>query len=98
MKLTDRIVLIKAGYSKEEIKAMIEEDIKASEEKPVPEGKGTEDFMAVITNLANEVKSMKNSIQQENIDNTSIKEVSNLDEATKILTSIINPNTTNKEE
>lgn len=92
MNIKDRIILLKGGYSKKEIDAMIEEDAKSTEGTGAEENKNVSDeFMNLLTNLTNEVKSMKSAMHQENINDTKIKEGNTIDDAYDILSSIINP-------
>ena len=97
MKITERIALIKAGYTKDEISQMIEEDRKDEEVKP-EEPKTDSRYEEIITALAQEVKSMKETIQKDNIDNTVVKARSPIDEASEILASLINTPATSKKE
>ena len=108
MKISERLQLLKAGYSKKEIEALAEaeakevvEDVTGTEESVIEENKegtGIDKYMEVITNLTNEVKELKNNIYQNNINNTEVKGTETLEnEADKILASIINP-LNNKEE
>ena len=74
MKLNERLALLKAGYSKEEINAIIDED-KAKIDEPVPEEKASapvDDYMNVIKALASEVKDLKEAVYSQNIDKTEI--------------------------
>lgn len=99
MKILDRLAFIKAGYSKEEISKMIEEDTKAIEEGTEEKTTGTltnDDFIKVISTLADEVKNIKDAIHKENISNTSITD-DNKSDIDTILSSLINPYN-NKEE
>ena len=74
MKLSERIALLKAGYSKDEIAAMIEED-KAVD--PAPEQEETSspvnDYMKVISALASEVKDLKEAVYTSNVAKTEIQ-------------------------
>ena len=69
MKIKERLALIKAGYSKEEINSMIDEESVEEKEEKAP----VEDYMIVIKALANEVKDLKEAVQTENINRTEIK-------------------------
>lgn len=92
MKITERIALLRAGYTKDEISQMIEED-KIVEEN-VPEDKPSEpaeDYSAVIKALTDEVKSLKASMQQKNINETEVKRPAATDQALEVLASLINP-------
>lgn len=78
MKIKERLALIKAGYSKEEINSMIDEE-SIEEKAPVEEKEENapvEDYMKVIKALANEVKDLKEAVQTENINRTEIKTAS----------------------
>lgn len=110
LKLSERLQLLKAGYSKKEIEALAEaeakelvkdpEDITSADvvEEKKEEGASTDKYMEVINNLVNEVKELKTNIYQNNINNTEIKGTESLEkEADEILASIINP-LNNKEE
>lgn len=77
MKISERLALLKAGYSKDEINAMIDDDAAkieepAQEEKPQP----VEDYMNVIKALASEVKDLKEAVYSSNIEKTEIKTAS----------------------
>ncbi len=77
MKISERLALLKAGYSKDEINAMIDDDAAkieepAQEEKPQP----VDDYMNVIKALASEVKDLKEAVYSSNIDKTEIKTAS----------------------
>lgn len=88
MKLSERLALLKAGYSKDEINSMIEDD--AKESKEAPEDNGSGDMMKVMAALANEVKDLKTAIYKENIAKTESKQGGQL-KAEDILASLINP-------
>lgn len=91
MKLSERLTLLKAGYSREEINAMIDEDAKVAEEAPVPEAVPEDSAMLkVMSSLANEVKDLKTAMYKQNIANTeSDKGVQQ--KAEDILASLLNP-------
>lgn len=77
MKISERLALLKAGYSKDEINAMIDDDAAkieepAQEEKPQP----VDDYMNVIKALASEVKDLKEAVYSSNIEQTEIKTAS----------------------
>lgn len=100
LKITERLALLKAGYSKEDIASMLEEEKQAQEVKPE---ETTEDTRAtyeeVLVSLANEVKSLKETMQATNRNNVdTIASVNKVDEAKKILEGLINPLSDNKEE
>lgn len=90
MKLSERITLLKAGYSKEDINNMIEED-KASEAAPAEETKPSDDndYMKVLSVLANEVKDLKEALYSSNISNTNT--INKVTKAEDILAALINP-------
>lgn len=97
MKLSERLTLLKAGYSREEINAMIDEDAKAGEEAPVQETVPEDSAMLkVMSALANEVKDLKTAMYKQNIANTeSDKGVQQ--KAEDILASLLNPPEDRKE-
>lgn len=74
MRINERLALLKAGYSKDEINAMIDADqkqeieVKEPEENPV-----RDDYMKVISALANEVKDLKEAVYTKNISETEVK-------------------------
>lgn len=88
MKLSDRIALLKAGYSKDEIASMIEDD-KAIEEPAAPAAVPEDN--PVLNALVEEVKSLKTAMQQQNINNTEISTPKPADQAMEVLASLINP-------
>lgn len=92
MKLSERLALLRAGYSKEEINAMIDEDAKAQPEEPEKTAEPSADqaTMKVLATLANEVKDLKTAIYKENIAKTESKQGGQL-KAEDILASLINP-------
>ena len=78
MKISERLALLKAGYSKEEINAMIDEDMAKPEEsanQPKTE-EPAEDYLNVIKALATEVKDLKEAVYSENIRKTEISSAS----------------------
>ena len=92
MKLNERLALLKAGYTKDEINALIEEDKADAPEQEAVENSGelkVDDFVNVVKSLADEVRGMKKAMQTENIENTKIG--SEQDSVDRILQSIINP-------
>lgn len=92
MKLSERLTLLKAGYSRDEINAMIDEDAKIAEEAPEQKEAVPEDsaMLKVMSALANEVKDLKNAMYKENIAKTeSGKGVQQ--SAEEILASLMNP-------
>lgn len=92
MKLSERLALLKAGYSKDEINAMIEDDAKESKETPkdAPEDNGAGDMMKVMAALANEVKDLKTAMYKKNIAESEGNKGGQLT-AEDILASLINP-------
>ena len=94
MKISERLALLKAGYTKEDIAEMIGEESKPAEpadQQPTEEsGAASDRYMEALVALAGEVKSMKEAIQSSNISNTTITEKSPLDQASEILASLIN--------
>lgn len=72
MKISERLALLKAGYSKEEINSMIDEDQKAVEKAPEdsPVKEETNEYMKVISALAGEVKDLKEAVYKKNIEQT----------------------------
>ena len=94
MKISERLALLKAGYSKEEISALIDDELKEEpqENDKAPEDQKVDDFMTVITALADEVKGLKKAVQTQNLQDTKVSgNDSGPDEIDKILQSIINP-------
>lgn len=75
MKLNDRIALLKAGYTKEEISKLAEEDQKTetAEQAAEPVDAPVNDYMDVIRALASEVKSLKDAVHAKNIENAEAK-------------------------
>ena len=103
MKIIDRLAFLRAGYTKDEINKIIEDEkVESTEDTTANENKqGTDvnDFMSVITTLADEVKNLKKAVQKENIENTTMDTDTRVNDIDKILASVINPEkTTNKEE
>lgn len=92
MKLSERLALLKAGYSKDEINAMIEDDAKEAKETPkdAPEDNGAGDMMKVMAALANEVKDLKTAMYKKNIAESEGNKGGQL-KAEDILASLINP-------
>ena len=86
MKISERLALLKAGYSKEEINAMIDEDTaKVEEPAEQPKAAPVEDYMNVIKALASEVKDLKEAVYSENIRKTEISSASSTKSAEDIL-------------
>lgn len=77
MLIKERLALLKAGYSKEEINAMIDDD-QAKNDEPVQDEKSApiDDYMNVIKALAGEVKDLKEAVYTQNIDKTEIRSAS----------------------
>lgn len=100
MKILDRLALLKAGYTKEEINDMIKAE--AEEQKPEQEeasSEQTDKYADIITALANEVKELKSSIQKENIKNSEMSTGAHtVDDAMNVLASLINPDFNKGEE
>ena len=92
MKLSERLALLRAGYSKDEINAMIEDDAKESKETPreAPEDNGAGDMLKVMAALAGEVKDLKTAMYKKNIADSEGNKVGQL-KAEDILASLINP-------
>lgn len=89
MKLSERLALIRAGYSKDEIKAMIDEDA-AEPVREEPAEAVDQSTMKVLSALANEVKDLKTAMYKENISNTEASTGGVL-KAEDILASLLNP-------
>ena len=104
MNLKDRIALLKGGYTKKEIEALIEaeskaEELKAPEENNIEDTKEEITYSDVIKALVDEVKDLKNTIYANNINSVEIeKPVSLENEAEKVLASLINPFNNKTEE
>lgn len=97
MKISERIALIRAGYSKDEITELIKEDsAEASAEdkaKTVPD-----EYKDVLVTLANEVKTLKETVQRKNVQTAEAKAPGTPeDDIVKILGSLVDPDI-NKEE
>lgn len=91
MKISERIALLRAGYSRDEISEMIEED-RAVEEVPAEQpAEPVEDYATVIKALADEVKSLKSAMQTRNINETEVNTPTATDQALDVLASLINP-------
>ena len=96
MNIKERLTLLKAGYSKEEINAMIDDEKSSDQpaEQPAEDKTAADvtDFMSVVSALAEEVKGMKKAMQNENLKKTEIEgQKSMQDQVNDILQSIINP-------
>ena len=97
MKINERIALIRAGYSKDEIAELIKEESAEtsaeSEAKTMPE-----DYKEVLVTLANEVKTLKETVQRKNVQTAEAKAPGTPeDDIVNILGSLVNPDI-NKEE
>ena len=73
MKLAERLALLKAGYSKDEIDALIKDDQEQVENIEPEEASGTDKYMDVIKALAGEVKSLKDAVHAANIDGVEVR-------------------------
>ena len=102
MKITDRIALLKAGYTKEDINTMLEEERQALETEKAETDKEPElnnNYAEVLVTLANEVKTLKETMQATNRDSVDTLAPSHtVDDAMKILEGLINPQAINKED
>lgn len=92
MKLSERLALLRAGYSKDEINTMIEDDANESKNAPkdAPEDNGAGDMLKVMAALANEVKDLKTAMYKKNIAESEGNKGGQLT-AEDILASLINP-------
>lgn len=91
MKLSERLALLRAGYSKDEINAMIEED-HASEPKKVEAPEADQATLKVLSTLAAEVKDLKTAVYKKNIAETESSAGGQI-KAEDILASLLNPPT-----
>ena len=75
MLIKERLALLKAGYSKDEINAMIDADQNAVDESPEvsPVEDKANDYMKVISALAGEVKDLKEAVYKQNIAQTEVR-------------------------
>jgi methyl-accepting chemotaxis protein len=76
MKLSDRIALLKAGYTKDEISELVREDQEKAEqieEAAEPAAEAPAEYMEVIRTLADEVKSLKDAVHASNIEAAEVK-------------------------
>ena len=91
MKLSERIALLKAGYDKNEIAAMIEEDkaVDPEPEKKEPSAP-VNDYMKVISALVSEVKDLKEAVYTDNVNKTEVREPAQKS-AEEILTELFAP-------
>ncbi len=92
MKLSERLALLRAGYSKEEINAMIDEDTKGQPDEPENPAEPSADqaTLKVLATLANEVKDLKTAMYKKNIADTEGSKGGQL-KAEDILASLLNP-------
>lgn len=100
MENLDKILkLVEAGYSKEEISAMLQPEIREEpeeiKEEPVPEQKEEisvkDDYISAMKEVTDELKKIKEDLRRNNIltDSTPISDP--LEESRKVLASIIDP-------
>lgn len=73
MKISDRIALLKAGYTKDEISELIAADQEKAEEVRPEESPAQADYMDVIRALASEVQGLKNAVQSGNVADAEVK-------------------------
>lgn len=100
MKILDRLALLKAGYTKDEINEMIKAEAEEQKlEQDEASSEQTDKYADIITALANEVKELKSSIQKENIKNSEMSTGAHtVDDAMNVLASLINPDFNKGEE
>lgn len=97
MKISERIALIRAGYSKDEITELIKEE-SAEESAEGNEKSVPDEYKDVLVTLANEVKTLKETVQRKNVQTSEAKAPGTPeDDIVKILGSLVNPDI-NKEE
>lgn len=72
MKLSERLALLKAGYTKAEIDQLVKEDQETVEEIPSEEAPGTDKYMDLIKALAGEVKGLKDAVHASNIESSEV--------------------------
>lgn len=91
MKISERLALLKAGYTKAEINSMIDEDAKVTE-LPAEENAPAQDegVMKVLNAMASEIKDLKSAMYKENIANSTVQTGGQL-KAEDVLASLINP-------
>ena len=92
MKLSERLALLRAGYSKDEINAMIEEDHASEPEKPEAPEATDQATLKVLSTLAAEVKDLKTAMYKKNIAETESSAGGQI-KAEDILASLLNPPT-----
>ena len=91
MKISERLALLRAGYTKAEINEMIDADANAPAEQPEAVTPAADDgVMRVMSALASEIKDLKTAVQKENIANTTLQTGAPM-KAEDILASLINP-------
>lgn len=98
MKLTERLALLKAGYTKDEINAMIDEDASAPAQDSAPEEPAADQaLLKVMSALANEVKDLKTAVYKQNIADSEAQNGGQL-RPEDILASLINPPSDDRKE
>ena len=99
MKISERIALLKAGYTKDEINTMIDEDASApAAQDPVPEEPAADQaLLKVMSALANEVKDLKTAVYKQNIADSEAQNGGQL-RPEDILASLINPPSDDRKE
>lgn len=97
MKISERITLLKAGYSREEINQMVNEE-KAEETAESEKPEVPQDYKDILVNLASEVKTLKEAVQRKNVQQAEAKAPDPQDDVIKILGSLVDPSLKNKEE
>ena len=90
MKLSERLALLRAGYSKDEINAMIEEDHASEPEKVEAPEAADQATLKVLSTLAAEVKDLKTAMYKKNIAETESSAGGQI-KAEDILASLLNP-------
>lgn len=100
MENLDKILkLVEAGYSKEEISAMLQPEIREEpeiKEEPVPEEQKDElppkdEYISAMKEVTDELKKIKEDLRRSNIMNDSTGIGDPLEESRKVLASIIDP-------
>lgn len=100
MENLDKILkLVEAGYSKEEISAMLQPEIREEpeeiREEPVPEQKdefnAKDEYISAMKEVTDELKKIKDDLRRSNILNDSTGIADPLTESRKVLASIIDP-------
>lgn len=104
MKLSERIALLKGGYTKAEIDEIIRSE---AEQKPEESAEPTpaapsgdyDTILKVMKSMADEINGLKTSVQAANIQNTDIKTGTASPTPEEILGSLFaDPNSNNKEK